>query len=190
MRMAESIVVFLRGHCHVDSDIEPHLTRLLSGALNAMSDEYPLARERERNPLDFYSISQEERAVFPIEPERAPALNHAYNRYMRMVGHYSCSNDLEERQRANDRAAFQSSLQEDPAIDQNLAQNARLCALFMHNHCDVPFDQAFFWHRKVEAQEFRQGINTFNGVTVSAHYQRLCADRTNKLTVAAQRPED
>lgn len=65
-----------------------------------------LKSEDERSPLDFESISRAEVEVFGLLPELCPALNAAYCRYMRMVGYMSCSDDTEERQKADGMTAI------------------------------------------------------------------------------------
>ncbi|MGC8202505.1 hypothetical protein ACP2AV_07350 [Aliiroseovarius sp. PTFE2010] len=147
-----------------------------------------LESEDERSPLDFESISKAEIEVLGLIPELCPRLNSAYCRYMRMVGYISCSDEAEERQKAADKEKFSPTLKDWPDADP--AHNANLCALFMHNFCDLPFDQAYAWHRRVEAQEWRQGLKRVNGVTVSEQYAARMEAETNKLTTAALVKED
>lgn len=147
-----------------------------------------LKSEDERSPLDFESISRAEIEVFGLIPELCPTLNMAHCRYMRMVGYIACSDNAEERQKAADKEIFQQTLADWPGVDP--AHNANLCALFMHNICGLPFDQGYAWHRRVEAQEWRQGLKRVHGVNVSEPYQARMDDTTNKLTTAALIKED
>lgn len=142
-----------------------------------------LESENERSPLDFDSVSKAELEVFGLIPELCPTLNIAFCRYMRMVGYYSCTDELEEDRKKADEEQFAPTLKDWPGADP--AHNANLCALFMHNHCGIPFDQAYAWHRRVEAQEWRQGLKLIHGVMVSDAYQARMSDKSNKLTTAA-----
>lgn len=142
-----------------------------------------LDSEAERNPLDFDSVSRAELEVFGLIPELCPTLNIAYCRYMRMVGYHSCADEFEQRQKQKDKQKFWPTLKEQGGP--HPANNANLCALFMNHYCGIPFDQAYLWHRRVEAQEWRQGLRAVRGVTVSERYQALQGDKTNKLTRAA-----
>lgn len=144
--------------------------------------------ERERNPLDFESVSKAELEVFGLIPSLIPTLNVAYCRYMRLVGYHSCTDDFEKRQKTKDREKFWPTIKEQGGP--HPANNANLCALFMNRYCGIPFDQAYLWHRRVEAQEWRQGLRAVHGVTVSDQYQALQDDTTNKLTTAALIKED
>lgn len=147
-----------------------------------------LDSEDERSPLDFESISKAEIEVFGLIPDLCPALNIAYCRYMRMVGYISCGDEAEERQKAKDKEKFWPTLKK--ANCEHPSLSANMCALFMNHYCDIPFDQAYAWHRRVEAQEWRQGIKPIHGVTVSEQYQAKMDDDTNKLTKAALIKED
>lgn len=142
-----------------------------------------LKSESQRSPLDFESASEAELEVFGLIPALIPALNAAYCRYMRMADNLSCSDGAEERQKATDKAAFRSTIEEHG--ERHPANSANLCALFANRFCDLPFDQAYLWHRRVEAQEWRQGLRIVHGVTVSDQYRALQDDETNKLTTAA-----
>lgn len=142
-----------------------------------------LESEGERNPLDFESVSKAEFEVFGLIPELCPTLNFAFCRYMRMVGYYACTDELEEDQKKADAEKFGPTLKNWPGADP--AHNANLCALFMHNHCGIPFDQGYAWHRRVEAQEWRQGLKRVHAVTVSDAYQARMGDKANKLTTVA-----
>lgn len=147
-----------------------------------------LERETDRNPLDFISVSKAELEVFRLIPELCSALNDGYCRYMRMVGYIACSDDEEERQKASDKAAFWPTIER--ANCQRPSLDANLCAVFMNEYCGLPFDQAYAWHRRVEAQEWRQGLKPIRGVTVSDQYHVLQGDKSNKLTTAALIKED
>ena len=147
-----------------------------------------LESESERNPLDFDSVSKAELEVFGLIPELCPTLNVAFCRYMRMVGYYSCTDEFEENRKTADMEKFAPTLKDWRGHDP--AHNANLCALFMHNHCGIPFDQGYAWHRRVEAQEWRQGLKIVHGVTVSDAYQARMGDKANKLTKAALIKED
>lgn len=147
-----------------------------------------LESEDERSPLDFESISQAEIEVFGLIPELCATLNIGYCRYMRMVGYISCSEEFEERQKKKDKEKFWPTLKDANCLQP--AQSANLCALFMNQYCGIPFDQAYAWHRRVEAQEWRQGIKPIYGVTVSDQYAARMDDDTNKLTTAALIKED
>ncbi len=147
-----------------------------------------LKSEKDRNPLDFDSVSEAELEVFGLIPELCPTLNIAYCRYMRMVGYHSCTDEFETRQKKKDKEKFWPTLKEQGGP--HPAQNANLCALFMNLYCGIPFDQAYAWHRRVEAQEWRQGLRKVHGVTVSAQYQARIDDKTNKLTTAVLIKED
>lgn len=147
-----------------------------------------LESEDHRSPLDFDSVSKAELEVFGLIPDLCPKLNLAYCRYMRMIGYYSCSDCSEEREKNTDHQNFSPTLKEWSGVDP--VHSANLCALFMHNHCDIPFDQGYAWHRRVEAQEWRQGLKRIHGVSVSARYEALQDDKTNKLTSAALIKED
>lgn len=142
-----------------------------------------LESEEQRSPLDFESVSKAELEVFGLIPELCPALNMAHCRYMRMVGYYSCTDEAEDRQKKMDKDEFSPTLEEWPRIDP--AHNPNLCALFINKYCGLPFDQAHAWHRRVEAQEWRQGLKRVHGVTMSEQYQARMDDKTNKLTTAA-----
>lgn len=139
--------------------------------------------EIQRSPLDFESVSKAELEVFGFIPSLIPTLNIAYCRYMRMIGNHSCTDEFEERQKKMDKRKFWPTLKEQGGP--HPANNANLCALFMNQYCGIPFDQAYLWHRRVEAQEWRQGIRLVHGVTVSDQYRALQEDKTNKLTTAA-----
>lgn len=147
-----------------------------------------IENESQRSPLDFESVSKAELEVFGLLPDLCPALNDGYCRYMRMVGYIGCSDDDEERQKEDDKEEFGSTIElancPSPALDANL------CAVFMNQFCDLPFDQAFAWHRRVEAQEWRQGLKPIRGVTISDQYRARMEDKTNKLTTAALIKED
>lgn len=147
-----------------------------------------IENEGERSPLDFESVSKAELEVFGLIPSLVPTLNIAYCRYMRMVGNHSCTDEFEERQKKMDKKKFWPTLQEQGGP--HPANNANLCALFMNHYCGIPFDQAYLWHRRVEAQEWRQGLRRVHGVTVSEQYHALQDDKTNKLTTAALIGED
>jgi len=147
-----------------------------------------LESESQRSPLDFDSVSKAELEVFGLIPALCPTLNLAFCRYMRMVGYYACTDEIEERQKQADQEKFAPTLKDWPGVDP--AHSANLCALFMHNQCDIPFDQGYAWHRRVEAQEWRQGLKKIHGVSVSEQYRALQGDKTNKLTNAALINED
>ena len=147
-----------------------------------------LLNESQRSPLDFESVSKAELEVFGLIPSLVPTLNVAYCRFMRMVGNQSCTDEFEERQKKMDKQKFWPTLQEQGGP--HPANNANLCALFMNHYCGIPFDQAYLWHRRVEAQEWRQGLRRVHGVTVSEQYQALQNDQANKLTTAALIKED
>ena len=88
----------------------------------------------------------------------------------------------------SDKAAFWRTIEEHG--ERHPANSANLCGLFANRFCDIPFDQAYLWHRRVEAQEWRQGLRIVRGVTVSEQYAALQDDETNKLTTAALIRED
>lgn len=118
--------------------------------------------EKERQALDYYSLTREEATVFGIQPHLTKQLSKAYERFEAAIDLISMDDD-QLRQREADRAVWPKWKEHAPKDDSApCIYTLYDAADFMTDVCGIPGAQAYGWALSREARLLRDGIIRFS----------------------------